>query len=131
MALSCGVGIGRVKVLIFATSAAMAGLAGGVYQLALGATTPDTFAVTLSLSMVTAAILGGIRSLWGAAIGAAFVVYVPDEAAALGDSAPQFVYAAALLLVIYALPQGVTSIPGRARLAVANAQTTTKRQRDR
>jgi branched-chain amino acid transport system permease protein len=122
MAASSGVGVGRLKIVVFAISAAMAGVGGGIYQLVLGATTPDTFAVTLSLSLITASILGGIRSLWGAVIGAAFVVYVPDEAAALGDSAPQFVYAGVLLAVIYLLPGGVARLPQRVAAAAAGVR---------
>lgn len=129
MAVANGVRVGRTKILVFAISAAMAGLGGGLFQLVIGATTPDSFAVLLSLSMLTAAVLGGVRSLTGAVLGAAFVVYVPDQAASLGDSAPQFLYAAALLLVIYALPGGIASLPRRgaqllARMRVGPATAT-------
>jgi branched-chain amino acid transport system permease protein len=114
LAVANGVRVGRTKILVFAISAGMAGLGGGLFQLVIGATTPDSFAVLLSLSMLTAAVLGGLRSRLGAVLGAAFVVYVPDQAASLGDSAPQYLYAGALLLVIYVLPGGIASLPRRA-----------------
>jgi len=128
MAASVGVRIGRLKVLVFAISAGLAGLGGAVFQLVLGATTPDSFTITLSLALITAAILGGIRSLWGAVLGAAFVVYVPDEAAALGDAAPQYVYAGALLLVIYLLPLGLASLPDRVLTVASRRKSTTRRK---
>src|SRR5215213_1313134 len=115
MAATTGVRIGRVKTMTFAFSAGLAGLGGGLYQLLLGTSTPDTYTFSLSLTILVASVVGGIRSLWGAVLGAAFVVYVPAETSGLGDSVPQFAYAAALLLAIYVLPGGIAQLPGRLR----------------
>jgi branched-chain amino acid transport system permease protein len=115
MAAATGVRIGRVKTMAFAFSAGLAGLGGGLYQLLLGTATPDTYTFTFSLTILVASVVGGIRTLWGAVLGAAFVVYVPTETSGLGDSAPQFAYAIALLLAIYLLPGGVAQLPARLR----------------
>ncbi len=110
MALAVGVEVRRTKVLVFALSSAIAGFGGGLYQLSIGSATPDTYALVLSLSMLFAAVVGGLRSRLGSLIGAAFVVFVPDYTAALGDRGPQLVYAAVLLLTVYLMPGGVVRL---------------------
>jgi branched-chain amino acid transport system permease protein len=110
MAASVGINVARSKVLAFALSSALAGFAGGLYQLSIGTATPDTFTFTLSLSLLFAAVVGGLRSRLGSLIGAAFVIYVPDYTATLGDRGPQLVYALALLLVVYLMPGGIASM---------------------
>jgi len=113
MAAALGVGLARTKTLIFAISAGMAGIGGGLYQLLIGTATPTTYTLTLSLAFLVGSVLGGLRSSWGAIAGAAFVVYVPDKTASLGSTAPQLVYAIALAVVIYFLPGGVAAVPAR------------------
>lgn len=107
MAAAVGVEPARSKVLVFGISSAMAGFGGGIYLLLLGTVTPDAFTLTLSLSMLFANVIGGLRSRLGVLVGAAFVVYVPDFTASLGDQAPQLLYAIALLLAVYLLPRGI------------------------
>ena len=125
MALSVGINVRRSKVLVFALSSAIAGFGGGLYQLSISSATPDTYSFLLSLSLLFAAVVGGLRSRVGALIGAAFIVYIPDYTAALGDRGPQLVYAAALLLVVYLMPGGIVHLLKRA-LALA-VPTTTRR----
>lgn len=72
-----GVKVSRQKVFVFAISAAFAGLAGALYGLR-GSVGPSTYPTSLSLMLLTGAILGGIRSLAGAFIGSVLVVFLPD-----------------------------------------------------
>lgn len=118
LAYAVGVDVRRSKVLVFALSSAIAGFGGGLYQLVIGTATPDTFTFTLSLTMLFAAVVGGLRSRLGSLLGAAFVVYVPDYTAALGERGPQLVYAVALLLTVYLLPGGLAQLGRRATRAV-------------
>ncbi|SFK73520.1 branched-chain amino acid ABC transporter permease [Geodermatophilus ruber] len=114
MAASVGVDLARSKLLAFGISSAMAGFGGGLYLLLIGHVTPDTFLLTLSLSMLFAAVVGGLRSRLGVLLGAAFVVFVPDFSAAFGERGPQLIYAIALLLTVYLLPRGI--VPSLAAL---------------
>lgn len=107
MAAANGVPIGRTKVLVFATSAALAGVAGCLYQLVIGPVLPDAFVLTLSITLITAAVVGGVSTILGAVVGAAFVVYAPDYASDIGDRGPALVYAIALLVVVYFFRSGV------------------------
>jgi branched-chain amino acid transport system permease protein len=60
----------RYKVLIFVVTSLIAGLAGAVFYHVVGIVTPNTMEI-LQMSLVIAmAVIGGIESLLGAAIGA-------------------------------------------------------------
>ena len=72
-----GVKVSREKVFVFAISAGFAGLAGALYGLR-GSVGPSTYPTSLSLMLLTGAILGGIRSIAGAFIGSVLVVFLPD-----------------------------------------------------
>jgi branched-chain amino acid transport system permease protein len=101
LAASCGVAVGKTAVIAFAVSAAFAGLGGGLYQLALGTAAPDTYSFSLTLSLVFAAVIGGMRGSLGAIIGAAFIVFVPNYTSSLGTDGPQLVYACLILATVY------------------------------
>ena len=72
-----GVQGSRTRILVFVVSSAFAGLAGALYGLR-GIVGPSVYPVSLSLTLLTAAILGGIRSISGAFIGSVLVVFLPD-----------------------------------------------------
>jgi branched-chain amino acid transport system permease protein len=67
-----GVNVVRYKVLIFVITSIIAGLAGSVFYHQVGIITPNTMEI-LQMSLVIAmAVIGGMESLLGAAIGAFF-----------------------------------------------------------
>jgi len=69
-ASAMGVNVVRYKVLIFVVTSLIAGLAGAVFYHVVGIVTPNTMEI-LQMSLVIAmAVIGGIESLLGAAIGA-------------------------------------------------------------
>ncbi len=69
-AAALGVDVVRYKVLIFVITSMIVGLAGGVYYHQVGIITPNTMEI-LQMSLVVAmAVIGGIESLVGAAVGA-------------------------------------------------------------
>lgn len=72
-----GVNVGRSRIFIFIVTSAFAGMAGALYGLR-GIVSPSVYAVSLSLSLLTAAILGGIRNISGAMIGSIIIVFLPD-----------------------------------------------------
>jgi branched-chain amino acid transport system permease protein len=73
----CGLHVGRVQIVAFVLSAACAGLAGGLLAIVLQLAAPGAFQLSLSLSLLTAIVLGGLGSLWGALWGAAVLVLLP------------------------------------------------------
>ncbi len=72
-----GVNISRQKIFAFVIASSFAGLAGALYGLR-GLVGPSVYPVSLSLTLLTAAVLGGVRSIAGAFIGTVIVVFLPD-----------------------------------------------------
>lgn len=118
-ARTAGVPASRVRVLLFAWSAMYASLAGGLYVFAIGFIAPESFTLMLSLSFLAAVVVGGAGSVAGAALGALFIVFVPDWAGSVQQELPGVVYGAALIVCVYALPRG----------AVGALQSVTRRAR--
>ena len=112
-----GINLGRARVLAFVVSAACAGLAGGVMAMAVRITAPSGFTLVLSLTLLTAVVLGGLGSLLGALIGAALLTFLPQVATAFGrdmgmsdlraaELSP-FIYGLTMILVILLAPAGI------------------------
>ena len=112
-----GINVGRARVQAFMVSAACAGLAGAVMAMVVRIAAPSGFTLALSLSLVTAVVLGGLGSLFGALIGAAVLTFLPQAVTGLGNSlglsdlqsaelAP-LVYGLTLVLVILLAPAGL------------------------
>lgn len=113
-----GINISRTKTQVFAISSAFAGVAGALYGLR-GLVGPSVFAISLSLSLLTGSILGGLRSILGAGIGALIVVFLPDwigkamHPFALADQLtnylPALLSSLLLILTIVINPGGIAS----------------------
>ena len=68
----------RTKLLAFAVSSFYCGLAGALYAYAyLGTVEPDAYNLDLSLHILFMIIIGGVGSVLGSFLGAAFVVLLP------------------------------------------------------
>lgn len=112
-----GINLGRARVLAFVVSAAAAGLAGGVMAMAVRITAPSGFTLTLSLTLLTAVVLGGLGSLLGALIGAALLTFLPQVVTNLGQDLglsalraaelSPLVYGLTMVLVILLAPAGI------------------------
>ena len=128
-AASFGVSPSWYKTVAFALSAFYAGVAGSLYAIHTTFVNPDVFNVLLSLFLLVGAVIGGLGSLWGGVLGAAFVVYVrrlADEATGEDGALPGFVqsfferpgarevvFGASLILVMMLLPRGFGGLVGR------------------
>ncbi len=113
----CGLRVGRVQTLAFVLSAACAGLAGGLLAVVLQLAAPGAFELSLSLSLLTAIVLGGLGSLVGAVWGAAVLVLLPGWTNDLAHSfslstkvsanLPLAIYGAVLIAAMLAWPSGI------------------------
>ncbi|MBR7742481.1 branched-chain amino acid ABC transporter permease [Phycicoccus sp. BSK3Z-2] len=112
-----GIDLGRARVLAFVVSAACAGLAGGFMAFVVRLTAPSGFTLTLSLTLLTAIVLGGLGSLTGALIGAGLLTFLPQVVTSVGgdvglsdvqsaELAP-LVYGLVMVLVILLAPGGL------------------------
>ena len=112
-----GINLGRARVLAFVVSTAAAGLAGAVLAMAARITAPSGFTLTLSLTLLTAVVLGGLGSLLGALIGAALLTFLPQVVTGVGRDAglsdlqaaelAPLVYGLTMVLVILLAPSGI------------------------
>jgi branched-chain amino acid transport system permease protein len=114
-AASAGVHPAFYKVLAFGVSSAFAGVGGALYAINTAYVNPDTFPISLSLYLLVGAVVGGLGALWGAAVGAAFIVYLPIWVQHVSDRAPQVIYGAAIILIMLALPTGAAGVLARWR----------------
>jgi branched-chain amino acid transport system permease protein len=97
------------KLVAFALSAGIAGVAGGVHAMYVSyVTVGETFSITVPLYVVLMSVLGGARHWLGPAVGATIIAaslyaFTGGQQAVLGRAA----VALALILVILLLPEGV------------------------
>ena len=72
-----GLNVARLQVLAFVVSAACAGLGGALLAVVTGIVAPGAYTLTLSIGLLTAAVVGGLGSLLGAVWGSLLLVLVP------------------------------------------------------
>ena len=111
-----GLNTGRLKVLAFAISSGMAGLAGGLLVMLISGVSPSAFPLSLSFSLLTGAVVTGIYSLRGVMLGGLVLVAIPEIADSLvtriggseGFTAtlPGFLVSALLILAVLFAPNG-------------------------
>ena len=77
-ARAMGVPVTRYKVMAFAIGCFICGLVGSLYAHYLRIVSPDMFRLEESLLMMQMAILGGLASLPGSALGAFLMVMIPE-----------------------------------------------------
>ena len=106
-AAAVGIDGASYKARTFGISALYTGLGGAISALAIQFVAPDSYTMFLSISLLVGIVVGGIGSVWGAFIGAAFILFVPDVAESISKSAPWAVYGAVLILVMFVMPTGV------------------------
>ncbi len=72
-----GVPLLRTKTLAFVISSAYAGVGGALLSLLVGRITPEQWNLFLSINLLAVVVIGGIATVTGTLIGAAFVVLLP------------------------------------------------------
>ncbi len=95
------------KVLVFAVSAGLAGIAGAMYTLQSGSVSPRAMDVAFSIEMVIWVAIGGRASLVGAVVGALLVNYARSFFSEQFAEIWLFFQGALFLLVVTVLPDGI------------------------
>lgn len=72
-----GVNLLRTKTLAFVLSSAYAGLAGALMSMLIGRIVPEQWNIFLSIQLLAVVVIGGVATVTGSVIGAAFVVLLP------------------------------------------------------
>ena len=72
-----GVNLLRTKTLAFVLSSAYAGVAGALMSLLVGRVVPEQWNIFLAIQILAVIVIGGVATITGSLIGAAFVVVLP------------------------------------------------------
>ena len=113
-ARAAGVNPVRYRLLAFAISAYLAGVAGALQIHHIGYITPEIFGVDLSFWPVTYVIFGGLGTLAGPIIGTLVLTIIWEGLKMAGLTFSRYVIIGILLiLVIIFLPKGLVDLPDR------------------
>jgi branched-chain amino acid transport system permease protein len=94
-----GINLTRYKLLAFALSSFYTGVHGALYAQVLGHIEPQIFNVLESITIFVAVIIGGLASIEGSILGAAFVILVPKVLSGFRELVP-VIFGVAILLVL-------------------------------
>jgi branched-chain amino acid transport system permease protein len=101
-----GVSLARYKTLAFVISAAMTGVAGGLYGALLGYITPESFNLLLSVKFLLIIVVGGLGFLPGAILGAGFITGLEVFLSAQQNRS-QLIFGAVVILMMLLEPRGL------------------------
>jgi branched-chain amino acid transport system permease protein len=103
-----GVNTVKYKLMAFAIGASTSGIAGVVYTSKIGYINPEVFLLLYSILVLSYVIFGGMGSLPGVLLGAAFLVWLPEALRDYVEPQDRYMYLGALLVVMMIYrPQGV------------------------
>ena len=105
VAEAMGIHLVSTKLMAFATGAAFAGLAGGIFAAKLGSIFPQSFNLIVSINVLSLIIVGGIGSLPGVVVGALILVGMPELLREFADYRMLF-YGALLVAMMLVKPEG-------------------------
>ena len=110
-AAMAGIDVVRQRLVVWLLSAAIAGLAGGVYAWGLSVFYPDAvFTLQYSVFAIVFALFGGVGTVIGPLVGGALLYSLYN---AIGVSTPQYfelIYGCLIIVLVLFLPNGVFSL---------------------
>jgi branched-chain amino acid transport system permease protein len=113
LAASRGVNVFAHKLTIFALSAAIAGLGGGLQVEFLRAAAPQSYGFLENINLVLIVIVGGAGSLFGPTLGALLFIALP-ELLRVADTFRMILFGAALLALALFAPRGLWGLAASA-----------------
>ncbi|HEX6842400.1 MAG TPA: branched-chain amino acid ABC transporter ATP-binding protein/permease [Stellaceae bacterium] len=128
-AQAVGKNIVAIKLAVFAFSAGLAAIAGGLYAHYISFVSAETFTLDVTIYVLAMVILGGTGNLWGSVLGAAILTALPEllKFVALppdiADKSRQILYGLALIVMLLLRPQGLLPEIGTRRRTIRAAPT--------
>lgn len=104
---TAGINNAIYKTTVFGISAMYTGVAGALSAIILQFVAPDSFTMFLSIFLLVGVVVGGVGSIWGAFLGAIFITVVPNVSADISKAATGVIYAAAMIVLMYRMPNGL------------------------
>ena len=137
-----GVRVGWAKAKAFTVSSIYAGLGGALLALTFRHIVPEAFGFVYSLDLLAMVVIGGLGSVGGAVLGAAFVTVLPLALNQYADAIPligpigsggfdaataaRVLYGAAVVLALMYLPDGLAGLSFRRRGRAEGTSTHTE-----
>ena len=109
-----GVNLSLYKTTTFGLSALFTGVAGALSTIVIQFVAPDSFTLFLSIYLFVGLVIGGIGSIFGAFIGGAFIVLVPNLTGDISKAATGVIYGVLLVAFMYVLPGGAWAVIAKA-----------------
>lgn len=119
-AQAMGINLLKYRLIVFAIATAYAALGGVLYVHFIKYSYPGTWIMMLSLNVLAAVVIGGLRSIYGTVFGAFIVFAIPDmllkRIPVIGniDGLPYVFSGVLIILVIMFYPDGVRGLRGDA-----------------
>lgn len=112
-AVAFGVRPRRLRLLVFALSAAITSLAGSLFVATVGYISPQTSYVTVlgSVTLLTALVIGGRALILGPLLGAAVAELVPIQVGQHSPELAHLLFGVLIIAVLLLAPGGLTSLP--------------------
>jgi branched-chain amino acid transport system permease protein len=101
-----GIPVARTKLIAFAWSGFVVGLAGGLYAILNGRVTPESFGLDQTLLHFVIVMVGGLGSLLGSVLGAVLLTSVPEVLRNL-PGLEEIALSLILIVVLFFLPKGI------------------------
>lgn len=112
--MSLGVDVRRAKAVAFGVSAGLAAFGGALQSLQTTYLDPVQFTILTGVSYLSVMVIGGLRRLSGAIIGAAIFVLMPEMLGAF-KTYMGLIFAIILLIIILVAPSGLGELFSRRR----------------
>ena len=125
-----GLNLPRTRVTAFVVSAAYAGLGGSLMAYTQGSVSPQHFVVSLSITMLSLMVLGGMGTLSGAVIGGVIYAYSDntitwlttsigvDPISNFGSNLKNVIFGLLLIVTMLVAPRGITGVARQAYIKV-------------
>jgi branched-chain amino acid transport system permease protein len=114
VAEAMGINLVKTKLLAFSIGAAFGGLAGGIFASRLNSIFPNSFALLISINVLSLIIVGGIGSIPGVIVGAFMLVGLPELLTEFAEYR-LLIYGAVLVATMIYRPEGLWPSPIRKR----------------
>jgi len=109
VASTLGIPTGKLRLLMFVLGSGFAAVAGALQAHRTGSLSTEQFSVQLSIDIFLILLLGGIGSIYGPLLGAAFVVWAPEQMRFIANYRG-IIYGAVLIIVMILFPKGLVGI---------------------
>jgi branched-chain amino acid transport system permease protein len=108
----CGVNTSAMKMMAFAISAVIAGIAGSLYAHTMRFISPEFFSLGLTTTLLAMVLIGGRGTVAGPVVGAALLIVLPEALRFVKDYY-LIVFGVAIWLCVIGMPDGLAGLGRR------------------